>query len=170
LVKVADNAYNDCVNDESRDLFKIPTYVQKMVENKWLGDKTGQGFYKKLRDGGGKKKITLNLNTLEYEDQPRAKFATIEAAKQSDDLKERLKILSKGTDKAGEFIREVNYRLSAYASNRVPEIADEIYRVDDALRAGFGWELGPFQAWDVLGVAKTVEKMKAAGHQPAAWV
>ncbi len=170
LVKVAENAYNDCVNDESRDLFKIPAYVQKMVENKWLGDKTGQGFYKKLKEGGGKKILTLNLNTLEYEDQPRAKFATIEAAKQSDDLKERLKILSKGTDKAGEFIREVNYRLSAYASNRVPEIADEIYRVDDALRAGFGWELGPFQAWDVLGVAKTVEKMKAAGHKPAAWV
>ncbi len=170
LVKVADNAYNDVVNDEARDLFKIPTYVQKMVENKWLGDKTGQGFYKKLKGDGGKKILTLNLNTLEYEDQPRAKFATIEAAKQSDDLKERLKILNSGKDKAGEFIREVNYRLSAYASNRVPEIADELYRVDDALRAGFGWELGPFQAWDVLGVAKTVEKMKAAGHKPAAWV
>jgi 3-hydroxyacyl-CoA dehydrogenase len=171
LVKVAENAYNDCVNDESRDLFKIPSYVQKMVENKWLGDKTGQGFYKKTKGADGKKLIlTLNLNTLEYEDQPRAKFATIEQAKQSDDLKERLKVLFKGTDKAGDFNREITYRLSAYASNRVPEIADEIYRVDDALRAGFGWELGPFQAWDVLGVAKVVEKMKAAGHKPAAWV
>lgn len=171
LVKVANNAYNDCVNDEARDLFKIPSYIDKMLENKWLGDKTGQGFYKKTKDASGKKTIlTLNLDTMEYEEQPRASFDSVKAAKQLDSLKERLVSLHNATDKAGEFLSTLSYHLFAYASNRVPEIADEIYRVDDALKAGFGWELGPYETWDVLGVEKWVGKMKEAGKAPAAWV
>ncbi len=171
LVKVANNAYNDCTEDEMRDLFKIPDYVQKMVDNKWLGDKTGQGFYKKVRHADGKKEIlTLDLNTMEYAAAPRPKFATIDAAKPIDDLKERLVVLHKGTDKAGDFLRKVAFYLFAYASNRIPEIADELYKVDDALCAGFGWQLGPFESWDAMGVAKMVDKMKEAGKAPAAWV
>lgn len=171
LVKVASNAYNDCVNDEARELFKIPSYIETMIENKWLGDKTGQGFYKKTKDANGKKAIlTLNLGTMEYEAMPRGKFASVEQAKQSDDLKERLRVLYAGKDKGGEFTRELAHHLFAYASNRIPEIADEIYRVDDALKAGFGWELGPFEHWDALGAEKIVAKMKEAGKAPAAWV
>lgn len=171
LVKVANNAYNDCVNDESRDLFKIPSYIEKMLENNWLGDKTGQGFYKKTKNAEGKKTIlTLNLDTMEYEEMPRGKFASVDQAKQSDDLKDRLRALYAGKDKGGEFTRALVYRLFAYASNRIPEIADEIFRVDDALKAGFGWEVGPFEHWDALGAEKIVADMKAAGHAPAAWV
>lgn len=171
LVKVANNAYNDCVNDEARDLFKIPGYIEKMIENNWLGDKTGQGFYKKTKNAEGKKTIlTLNLDTMEYEEMPRASFDSVKQAKQSDDLKERLKLLHNAGDKAGEFLRNMSFHLFAYASNRVPEIADEVYKVDDALKAGFGWELGPFETWDVLGVEKWVSKMKEAGKAPAAWI
>jgi 3-hydroxyacyl-CoA dehydrogenase len=171
MVKVATNAYNDLANDESRDLFKIPAFVTKMVENNWLGDKTGQGFYKKTKGANGAKEIAaLNLTTLEYEAGTRPKFPSTEAAKQNDDLKERLRILHAGKDKGAEFLRTLIYRLSAYTSNRIPEIADEIYRVDDALRAGFGWELGPFQTWDALGVEKVVTEMEAAGYKPAPWV
>lgn len=170
LVKVANNAYADCVNDESRDLFKIPAYVAKMVENKWLGDKTGQGFYKMTKGAGGKQLFALDLKTLEYQPSTKPKFATLEAAKPVEDLKERMKVLHAGTDKAGEFYRTVSYRLFAYSSNRIPEIADEVYRVDDALKAGFGWELGPFETWEVLGVEKMVKGMEAAGYAPAAWV
>ncbi|MEX2589370.1 MAG: 3-hydroxyacyl-CoA dehydrogenase family protein, partial [Chitinophagales bacterium] len=164
LVKVANNAYNDCTEDESRDLFKIPDFVDKLVENKWLGDKSGQGFYKKTKDADGKKEIlTLDLNTLEYRPKQRAKFATLETAKALDGLKERLKALHAGKDKAAEFMNKLSQMLFAYASNRVPEIADELYKVDDALRAGFGWELGPYEIWDVLGVERTVKAMKEAG-------
>lgn len=171
LVKVANNAYKDCVNDEAREYFRIPDYVQTMVDNKWLGDKTGQGFYKKTKNAEGKKEIlALDLKTLEYKPSTRPKFATTEAAKPIDDLKERLKVLHNGTDKAAEFTRKVAYKLYAYASKRVPEIADEVYKVDDALCAGFGWEMGPYATWDLLGVAKIVTEMEAAGEKPAAWV
>jgi 3-hydroxyacyl-CoA dehydrogenase len=93
LVKVANNAYQDCVNDEARDYFKIPAYVSKMVENNWLGDKTGQGFYKKVKSAAGKEILALDLQTLEYKPSTRPKFATTEAAKPVDDLKKRIKIL-----------------------------------------------------------------------------
>lgn len=171
LVKVATNAYNDCINDEARDYFKIPDYIHKMVQNKWLGDKSGQGFYKKVKNADGKKEIlALDLKTLEYRPSTRPKFPTLEAAKSIDDLKERLKILYQGTDKAAEFLRKVSYKLFAYASNRIPEIADELYKIDDALCAGFGWELGVFATWDLLGVEKTVQAMEASGNKPAQWI
>lgn len=171
LVKVANNAYNDCVNDESRDLFQIPDFVQKLVDNNWLGDKSGQGFYKKTKTPEGKKEIlTLDLNTLEYRSKEKANFATLATAKAVEDLKGRLKALHAGKDKAGEFMNKLSAMLFAYASNRVPEIADEVYKVDDALCAGFGWEMGPFATWDVLGVERFVAAMKENGNTPAPWV
>ena len=142
-----------------------------MVANNWLGDKTGQGFFKKVKGADGAKDIqTLNLATLEYGPRQRPKFATVEAAKPIDDLKTRLKALCAGQDKAGEFYRQFHYGLFSYISHRIPEISDELYRVDDGMMAGFGWEIGAFESWDVLGVAKTTEAMKAAGHTVAAWV
>jgi len=142
-----------------------------MVANKWLGDKTGQGFFKKTKGAGGEKEIlTLNLQTLEHGPRTKAKFATIETAKPIDDLKARLKALCAGTDKAGEFYRLFHYNLFSYISHRIPEISDELYRVDDGMMDGFGWEIGAFESWDALGVVKTTEAMKAAGFKVAEWV
>ncbi|MBS1754196.1 MAG: 3-hydroxyacyl-CoA dehydrogenase/enoyl-CoA hydratase family protein [Ferruginibacter sp.] len=171
LVKVANGVADNCPADEAKEQFTIPTWLNKMVENNWLGDKTGQGFFKKTKSATGEKEIlTLNLQTLEYGPRQKPKFATLETAKPIEDLKTRLKALCAGTDKAGEFFRLFHYNLFAYISHRIPEISDELYRVDDGMMAGFGWEIGAFESWDVLGVAKTCEAMKAAGYKVAAWV
>ena len=172
LVKVANGVHDNCPDDEAKEQFIIPAWLTKMVENKWLGDKTGQGFFKKMPPGpkGEKEIYVLNLTTLEYEPRKKPKFATIETAKPIDDLKSRIKVLCAGTDKAGEFYRLFHYNLFAYISYRIPEITDELYRVDDGMMAGFGWEIGAFESWDVLGVAKTTEAMKAAGFKVAPWI
>lgn len=171
LVKVAKGVHDNCPNDEAKNTFTIPAWLDKMVANKWLGDKTGQGFFKKTKGGGGEKEIlVLNLKTLEYEPRKKPKFATVEAAKPIDDLKTRLKALCTGMDKAGDFYRHFHYGLFSYISHRIPEISDEIYRVDDAMMAGFGWEIGAFESWDVLGVEGTVKKMKDAGYAVAPWI
>ncbi len=171
LVKVANNLYAGLPDDEARDTFKLPDVVAKLEENKWLGDKTGQGFYKKTKDAKGKTEIlTLDLNTLEYKPKTKAKFATLETTKTIDNLKDRFKVLLAGKDKAGEFYRDAFYGLFQYASNRIPEISDELFRIDDAVCAGFGWELGPFQTWDAVGVEKSIKAMEEAGYKPAQWV
>ncbi|MEQ1552795.1 MAG: 3-hydroxyacyl-CoA dehydrogenase/enoyl-CoA hydratase family protein [Ferruginibacter sp.] len=171
LVKVANGVATNCPNDEAKNIFNIPAWLTKMVENNWLGDKTGQGFFKKTKTADGAKDIdVLNLTTLEYEPRKKAKFATLETAKPIEDLKTRLKALNAGQDKAGEFYRSFHNALFSYISHRIPEISDEIYRVDDGMMAGFGWEIGAFETWDTLGVAKTVETMKAAGYSVATWV
>ena len=171
LVKVAKGVAENCPNDEAKDLFKIPEWLNKVVENNWLGDKTGQGFFKKIKGADGQSEIlTLNLQTLQYEPRKKPKFATLEMAKPIDDLKTRLKTLIAGQDKAGEFYRQLHYALFSYISHRIPEISDELYRVDDAMKGGFGWEIGAFESWNVLGVAKTVEDMKAAGFSVAPWI
>jgi 3-hydroxyacyl-CoA dehydrogenase len=171
LVKVAKGVYDNCANDEHRDTFIIPAWLEKMVANNWLGDKTGQGFFSKKKNDKGEKEIyTLDLKTFEYKPRAKAKFATVETAKPIDDLKTRLKALCAGTDKAGEFYRHFHFGLFSYISHRIPEISDEIYRVDDAMMAGFGWEIGAFESWDVLGVESTVKKMKEAGYAVAPWI
>ena len=171
LVKVAKGVAENCPDDEAKEIFAIPAWLNKMIENNWLGDKTGQGFFKKNKGAGGEKEIlTLNLQTMEYGPRVKPKFASVEAAKPIDDLKTRLKMLCSSTDKAGEFYKQFHYSLFSYISHRIPEISDELYRVDDAMMAGFGWEIGAFESWDVLGVAKTVDAMKAAGYKVASWV
>jgi len=171
LIKVAKGVYDNCPNDEAKDIFNIPAWLNKMVENNWLGDKTGQGFFKKVKTPDGKSDIqVLNLKTMEYTARQKPKFATLEAAKPIEDLPARLKILINGTDKAGEFYRQFHYSLFSYISHRIPEISDEVYRLDDAMMAGFGWEIGAFESWDASGVAKTTEAMKAAGFTVAKWV
>jgi 3-hydroxyacyl-CoA dehydrogenase len=170
MVKVAKGVYDNCPTDEAREAFVIPAWLQKMVDNNWLGDKTGQGFFKKIRKGKESEILTLDLKTMEYGQRNKPKFATLEAAKPLEDLKQRIKALCSGTDKAGEFYRHFHYGLFSYISNRYPEISDELYRVDDAMMAGFGWEIGAYESWDVLGLAKTVENMKKAGYSVAAWV
>jgi 3-hydroxyacyl-CoA dehydrogenase len=166
LVHVANGIYDNCPNDEAHELFKLPDFINKMMENKWLGSKTGQGFYKKV----GKEILTLDLNTLEYRANKRASFATLELTKTIDKPIDRFKVLVKGKDKAGEFYRKNFAAMFAYVSNRVPEITDDFYKIDDAMKAGFGWENGPFEIWDAIGVQKGIELMDAEGLKPAAWI
>jgi 3-hydroxyacyl-CoA dehydrogenase len=171
LVHVANGVKQNCPNDERNDVFAIPPYVQKMVENNWLGSKSGQGFYKKVKGEGGKSEIlVLDLKTLEYRSQEKVKFATLEAAKLVDALPERTALLYNGTDRAGEFFRKSFQALFAYVSHRVPEISDELFKIDEAMKAGFGWEIGAFESWDAIGFAKVLSDMEANGHQPAQWI
>ncbi len=171
LVHTANGVADNCPDDEMHDSFAIPDFINSMMENKWLGSKTKQGFYKRTKNAEGKKEIlSLDLNTLEYKTQVRPKFATLLATKTIDNVTDRFKVLIHGKDKAGEFYRKSFTALFAYVQNRIPEISDELYRIDDGLRAGFGWEHGPFQIWDAVGVAKAVELMKGEGHDVASWV
>ncbi|MGC1630711.1 MAG: 3-hydroxyacyl-CoA dehydrogenase NAD-binding domain-containing protein [Gelidibacter sp.] len=166
LVHVANGIYENCPDDEAHELFKLPDFINTMVENKWLGSKTGQGFYKKE----GSDIRTLDLNTLQYRDKKSARFATLELTKTVDKVIDRFPILVSGKDKAGEFYRKNFAAMFAYVANRIPEITDDLYKIDDAMKAGFGWEHGPFQIWDAVGVEKGISLMKAEGLEPAAWV
>ena len=166
LVHVANGLYEGVPNDEAHELFKLPDFVNKLMENKWLGSKTGQGFYKKE----GKEILSLDLNTLEYRAAKKASFATLELTKSIDKPIDRFKVLIKGTDKAGEFYRKNFAGMFAYVANRIPEISDEFYKIDDAMKAGFGWENGPFEIWDAVGVEKGIELINAANLTVANWV
>ncbi len=171
LVHVANGVASNCPDDERSESFAIPKYVKHLVDNNWLGSKSGQGFYKKSKDDKGKRKIlVLDLKTLEYREKEKVKYATLEAAKQVDDLKDRTKLLFNGADEAGDFYRRIFTDVFSYVSYRIPEISDEIYRIDDALRAGFGWELGAFESWDAIGIQAASDIAKERGHHVAGWV
>ena len=171
LVKVADGLFNGLPNDEEREIFALPTMLKTVVDNGWLGSKSGSGFYKKEKGAGSKSQIlSLNLKTFEYTETQRAKFATLEMTKTIDNLKDRFKVLLGGKDNAGEFYRKTFYALFTYVSNRIPEISDELYKIDDAIKAGFGWEMGPFEIWDTLNLEKSLEKVKESGHKPNSWI
>ncbi|WP_291907886.1 3-hydroxyacyl-CoA dehydrogenase/enoyl-CoA hydratase family protein [Chitinophaga sp. CB10] len=170
LVKVAKGVLENCPDDEAIGIFKIPDFLQKVVDNNWLGDKTGQGFYKKTTGANGKEILTLNLQTMEYGPKQKARFSSIDAAKPLEDLKQRLKMLAAATDKAGQFYQQFHAYLFSYVSHRIPEIADDLYKVDDAMKAGFGWEIGPFESWDLLGVEAYVKQVEEKGLTVAQWV
>ncbi|UPL49453.1 3-hydroxyacyl-CoA dehydrogenase/enoyl-CoA hydratase family protein [Hymenobacter sublimis] len=171
MINVANGLAQNLPNDEAKAVFQLPDFIKKMAENKWLGDKTGQGFYKKVKGEGGKSEIqALDLNTLEYKPGSKVKFATLETTKPIEKLADRFKMLVAGNDKAADFYRKTFAGLFAYVSNRIPEITDSLYKIDDALRAGFGWEMGPFETWDALGVQKGLELAQAEGKTVAPWV
>ncbi|MDE3251811.1 MAG: 3-hydroxyacyl-CoA dehydrogenase/enoyl-CoA hydratase family protein [Bacteroidota bacterium] len=170
LVKVAKGVADNCPDDEAKAIFTIPAWLDTVVANNWLGDKTGQGFFKKIKSATGKEILTLNLQTMEYGARTKPRLASLDAAKPVEDLKTRIKMLSAAKDKAGEFYRLFHFSLFSYISHRIPEISDEIYRLDDAMMAGFGWEIGAFETWDTLGVANTVTAMETAGYAVAGWV
>lgn len=171
LVHVANGVKDNCPDDERNKVFAIPEYVQKMVDNKWLGSKSGQGFYKKEKGEDGKSVIlSLDLEKMEYRPKEKVSFPTLEMTKPVSELHKRLPMLYNGMDQAGEFYRKTFNGLFAYVSHRLPEISDEIYRIDAALRAGFGWKMGPFEKWDAIGVETALEKMKAEGHEVNSWV
>ena len=170
LVHVANGIYKNCPEDEAHELFKLPTFIDKMMGNNWLGSKTQQGFYKKVVENGKKSILSLDLNSLEYRPHKKAKFATLELTKNIDNVIDRFKVLVKGKDKAGEFYRKNFAAMFGYVQNRIPEISDELYRLDDAMKAGFGWDHGPFQIWDAIGVKAGIELMTAENIPVASWI
>jgi 3-hydroxyacyl-CoA dehydrogenase len=171
LVHVANGVKNNCPNDERKEVFETPSFVAKMVENGWLGSKSKQGFYKKVTGENGKPEIlVLDLNTLEYRPQNKVKYATLEAAKALNDLGPRTKVLFGGKDKAGDFYRSVFCGVFQYVTNRIPEISDELYKIDEALKAGFGWEMGPYETWDAIGFDKVIATMEELGKKPAQFI
>jgi 3-hydroxyacyl-CoA dehydrogenase len=171
LIHVANGVSANCPDDERKNIFAIPPYVQHLVDQGALGAKSGAGFYKKTVGPDGKKEIlVLDLKTLAYRSQIKPKYATLDAAKKVDSLTDRTKVLFEGKDEAGEFYRRVFSDVFAYVSHRVPEISNEPYRVDDALRAGFGWELGAFESWDAIGVEAGIKSMNERGLTAAPWI
>jgi 3-hydroxyacyl-CoA dehydrogenase len=171
FVHVAQNCYDTLTRDEERDTFLVPEFVTKMVAAKMLGDKTGGGFYKKVKGRDGESEIqALDLATFTYRPQQKVRFDSLGAAKGIDDVAERIRTVLTGTDKAARFAERVTLDTLAYASRRIPEISDDLVNIDRALRWGFAWDLGPFQVWDAYGVRKGVERMRELGLKPAAWV
>ncbi|MGH2644288.1 MAG: 3-hydroxyacyl-CoA dehydrogenase/enoyl-CoA hydratase family protein, partial [Chitinophagaceae bacterium] len=170
LVKVAKDLAENCPDDEAKNWFKIPDFVQKLVDEKHLGDKTGSGFYKKEKTASGTQILTLDIKTNEYKPKSKPRFTAFDLAKPVENLKERLKILNNAKDKAGEFYRRFHEHLFSYVAHRIPEISDEFYRIDDAMKGGFGWELGPFEIWDTLGVEGTVKQMKTNNIPVPTWI
>ncbi len=171
LVKVANNLYQALEQDEGRETFNLPEVVGKLEQNNWLGDKTGQGFYKKTKNEKGKTEIlTLDLKSLEYQPKQKAKFATLDLTKSIETVRPRFKVLLGGKDVAGEFYRDSFFALFQYVTNRIPEVADELYKIDEAVCAGFGWEVGPFETWDEVGLEKSLTQMEEMGYQPNEWV
>ena len=167
FVHVAKNCYDTLTEDEERDVFKMPDYIHTMVEKGWTGRKAGAGFFKKE----GKEIKALNLDTMEYGERVKPRFESTGAARNLETPGERIaSVLKDGTDNASDFAREVTLRSLAYSARRLGEIADDIVNVDNAMRWGFNWELGPFQTWDAIGVKWGAEKMKELGFAVPAWV
>src|SRR5215213_3248262 len=164
LTHVARNLYEAVPEDEDRETYKLPEFVERMVNQGILGDKTKGGFYQMRKGEGGKKDLwTLDVATLEYRPQQKAKLPSLDAAKNIEDTRARMKSLFWGKDRVAEFMWKTSSRVFTYAANRIPEIADTVVEVDRAMRWGFGWELGIFEAWDAVGVEKTVSRMKEEG-------
>ena len=170
LVHVVKNIYETAPNDESRESYKVPALVEEMAKRGWLGDKTGQGFYKKVKGAGEKEILTLDVNTLEYRPRQKARFGSLEMGKGIEDTRERLRALvgpvlegQKG-DKAQQFLWSGLSDMCLYAARRVPEISDNVVDVDRALRWGFGWELGPFEILDAIGVEEFVAQVQKEGR------
>ena len=171
LTNVAKGVYEKCPNDEKRELFNLPKFINKMLANNLLGDKTKKGFYKKTIGKNGKRKIlSLNLENLEYQDIKKPKFTVISEAKKVDSLQKVFPILIQGEDKASVFYKKMFAFMFSYISHRVPEVSDEIYKIDEAMCAGFGWKIGPFEIWDAIGVQQGINLIKDENLTIADWV
>ncbi|MCP5098420.1 MAG: 3-hydroxyacyl-CoA dehydrogenase/enoyl-CoA hydratase family protein, partial [Chloroflexi bacterium] len=170
---VNNNLYDAVAHDKHREILKgekSTAVFQEMLANKWLGNKTKQGFYQKKMVDGKREFWVLNPAKMDYEPAPKVRFASIGAVRKIEDLGERLKAFLAHDDRAANYARELLYYGFSYAAYVAPEIAHKLSDIDDAMRWGFAHEAGPFQMWDMLGVAETVEKMEAAGHEVAGWV
>jgi 3-hydroxyacyl-CoA dehydrogenase len=160
---VAKNLYENAPKDEMRETFKIPDFIQKMIEKNWLGNKTGQGFYKRIKSATGRETLALDYKTLEYHPAQKIKYSSLDAAKAASGAANKIKALVSAEDRAGQFAWKVVSDSLLYAARRIPEIAEDVYNVDNAMKWGFNWELGPFETWDAMGVEESVARMKKEG-------
>jgi 3-hydroxyacyl-CoA dehydrogenase len=161
FVHVTNNIYRNAPDDERRELFKLPQFIDQMVEKKWLGEKSGQGFYKRVGKG---EILSLNLASMEYGPRKKGKFPSLEMAKSIDHLGERLKFLASAQDPAGTFLWKTLSEVLVYSVNRIPEISDDLVNLDNAMKWGFNWELGPFETWDALGVEQVTARLQQEGR------
>ena len=172
-VKVIEGIQKNCPDDEQMHTMTMPGYLSFLVENKWYGNKSNKGFYVKSeeKDASGKSIILgLNLKSLQYEAPAKVNLASLGVSKQTDELAPRLKAIINMDDAGAKLITKSLAGLFAYASNRIPEISESIYSIDDALKAGFAWDLGPFEYWDAIGVEKGIEIAEKNGNTVAPWV
>lgn len=170
---VVNGLRENCPDDEQRSTFDTLPFTQFLYENKFLGNKSGQGFYKKTGEKDAKGRpvvLALNLKTLEYEASQKERLPILDTLKQIEELPKRMRAILKGTDKGAELLKRAHLGLFAYVSNRIPEIADHLYSIDHAMCAGYAWEKGPFELWDMVGVREGAEAATAQGEQVAAWV
>ena len=164
LVHVVRNIYENAPNDESREIYRVPPLVEDMLKRGWLGEKTGGGFYQRVKKEGEREILTLDWKTMEYRPRLKARFASIEMGKTIDDTRERLRALLTAGDKASKFLAASISGMCLYAARRIPEIADTIVDVDRAMRWGFAWELGPFELWDAIGVETLAKRLEQEGN------
>jgi len=164
LVHVVRNIYENAPNDESREIYRVPPLVEDMLKRGWLGEKTGGGFYQRVKKEGEREILTLDWKTMEYRPRLKARFASIEMGKTIDDTRERLRALLAAGDKASKFLAASISGMCLYAARRIPEIADTIVDVDRAMRWGFAWELGPFELWDAIGVETLAKRLEQEGN------
>lgn len=170
LVHVAKNTYEACPNDEEREVFKIPPVVEKMIEKKLFGDKSGAGFFKKIKNNGKSEILALDLNNVEYRAQEKVRFESLGSVKEIEDSGERLKRMIASPDRAGQLAWKTTRSVLVYAANRIPEITDDIVNLDNAMKWGFNWDLGPFETWDLLGVKQTADRIESEGFKVPALV
>lgn len=171
LINVAQGLAGHLQGSEEAKVFALPPFLEHMQAQGWLGQKSGQGFYKKVKDSDGGSQIhALDLKTLAYRPSERVKFASLEAAKPMEDLRERMRFLLSAKDEAGNFYRKSTFALLHYAAGRIPESAEACYKIDQALKAGFGWQLGPFELWDALGMERVLEGVEKEGLRLPDWV
>ena len=171
LVHVANGLHENCLDDERRDRFVLPDFIQKMMDEKWLGSKSGQGFYKKLKKNDGSSEIqVLDLESMTYRSKKKTSFATLEKTKSIEKVVDRFPVLINGTDKAATFYRKILGETFAYVQFRIPEISNELYQIDEAMKAGFGWEHGPFELWDAVGLSVGIELIKEVNQPVAPWI
>jgi 3-hydroxyacyl-CoA dehydrogenase len=171
LVHVIRNIYENVPDDESREVYRVPPLIEAMIAKGWLGEKTGSGFYKRVKKGAESDILTLDWHTMEYRARQKAKFGSIDAGKAIEDTRERIRALvapaleGKVGDKASRFIWTSLSETCLYAARRLPEIANAITDVDRAMQWGFAWELGPFEVWDAIGVEKMSRALEREGKQ-----
>ena len=171
LFHVTDGIYKNCPNDEKQEIFKHPDFFKKMIENNYLGSKTGSGFYKKIKDKNGKSKIlSIDLKTLEYKEQKKVSYETLKIARGLKNRSKKFKALVNGSDKASEFYKESFSTMFSYVQNRIPEISEDLVKIDEAMKAGFGWKEGPFEIWDYVGISKGKELMSKFKLKTAKWI
>ncbi|MEI3605512.1 3-hydroxyacyl-CoA dehydrogenase NAD-binding domain-containing protein [Pseudogracilibacillus sp. SE30717A] len=170
FIQVAKTVY-DQVDGEEKTVFEIPNFMKQMNEKGWIGQKAKQGFYLKQKGKDGSVILELNPETMEYEDRKKLKSPTVEMAKQQKGTKNKMKVLiSQAGDKASDFSWNVFKRTLLYSAELLGEIADDITQIDNAMKWGFGWKMGPFETWDAIGVTKSVERMKSEGEAIPAWI